>query len=317
MRKRALVTGVNGQDGSYLAEHLLSLDYEVFGLMRRTATPSTENIDHILDKITIIYGDVTDQASITRALITSQPDEVYNLAAQSFVGESWNEPVATAQITGLGALNVLEAIRGYNKHIKFYQASTSEMFGNTSYAINEDTPFHPRSPYGVAKAFAHNMTVNYRESYGMFAVCGMLFNHESPRRGEEFVTRKITKAAARIKKGKQAKLYLGNTKSCRDFGFAGDYVKAMHLMLQQEKPQDYVIGTGIDYSVQDVVNVAFEVVGLDPSQYVEIDEELYRPAEINVLVADPRRAKMDLGWEPEMKFRELIAFMVEEDLKHE
>lgn len=309
MKKRALITGINGQDGSYLAEHLLSLDYEVYGLIRRTATPNTGNIEHILDDIQLIYGDVTDQGSIFRALITSQPDEVYNLAAQSFVGESWRYPQATAKITGVGALNVLDAIRQYNKHIRFYQASTSEMFGNVNHPINEDTPFHPRSPYGVAKVFAHNSTVNYRESFDMYAVCGILFNHESPRRGEEFVTRKITKAAARIKAGKQEKLYLGNTGARRDFGFAGDYVKAMHLMLQQDKPQDYIIGTGIDYSVQDVVNVAFEYAGLD-TNLVEIDEDLFRPAEINTLIADPSHAKKDLGWKPEMKFRELIAHMV-------
>lgn len=314
MTKRALITGITGQDGSYLAEYLLSLGYEVFGLIRRTATPNTKNIDHILNKITLIPGDLIDSESLRSALIISQPDEVYNLAAQSFVGESWNYPVATAEITGMGALRLLEAIRNYNRRIRFYQASTSELFGNAKAPQNEKTPFAPRSPYGVAKLFAHHATINYRESYDMFAVCGILFNHESPRRGEQFVTRKITSTIAKIKAGKASELRLGNLDAKRDWGHAADYVVAMHAMLQQKKPRDFVIGTGEMHSVKDFVMAAFAAAGLKAEDYVLIDKNLIRPAEVNELCADPSLAKKHLKWEPTRSFTALVSEMVVRDI---
>lgn len=315
MRKRALITGITGQDGSYLAEYLLSLDYEVFGFIRRTATPNTRNIDHILDKITLLYGDLLDQDSITRALIVSQPDEVYNLAAQSFVGESWNYPIATAEQTALGALRVLESIRLYNRHIKFYQASTSELFGNQKAPQNESTPLSPRSPYGVSKLFAHHSTINYRESYDMFACNGILFNHESPRRGFEFVTRKITSTIAKIKSGKAKELRLGNLDAKRDWGYSGDYVKAMHAILQQDKPQDFVIGTGKMHSVKEFVQKAFEIAELNWEEYTIIDPKFYRPAEVNELCADITKSQIVLKWKPETSFDELVKGMVISDIK--
>ena len=311
MKRRALITGITGQDGSYLAEHLLRLGYEVFGLIRRTATPNTRNIDHLLkpvSKITLIAGDLLDSDSLRTALMISQPDEVYNLAAQSFVGESWDYPVATSEITGIGTLRMLEAIKNFNRHIRFYQASTSELFGNMPGPQNEKTPFAPRSPYGVAKLFAHHMTINYRESYGMFAVCGILFNHESPRRGEQFVTQKIVSTLLKIKKGQEKGLKLGNLEPKRDWGHAEDYVRAMHLMLQQDKPQDFVIGTGKSYSIRQFVDTALKYINLDWS-VVSTDSNLFRPAEVNDLRADAKLAKKVLGWVPLFDLNDLIIDM--------
>lgn len=313
MKKRALITGINGQDGSYLADYLLGLDYEVFGLIRRTATDNTRNITHILDRVTLLYGDLLDQSSLTSALIAAQPDEVYNLAAQSFVGESWKQPINTAEITGLGAMRILEAIKGYNRRIKFYQASTSEMFGNAQAPQDESTPFAPRSPYGVAKLFAHHATINYRESYGMFAACGILFNHESPRRGTEFVTRKITSTIGRIIAGKEKILRLGNLDASRDWGHAKDYVRAMHAMMQLEKPQDFVIGTGETHTVRQFVLAALAHAGLDGS-VIKIDPELFRPAEVNQLCANPEKARRVLNWTPQIDFDTLVAEMVDADI---
>ena len=311
---RALITGITGQDGSYLAELLLSKGYEVFGMTRRSSVATDERIAHIVDRLTIIPGDLLDETSLVSAIRTSQPDEVYNLAAQSFVPTSWNQPVLTGELTGLGVARMLEAIRNAKPDAKFYQASSSEMFGKVRAEPQcETTPFHPRSPYGAAKAYAHFLTVNYRESYDLFAVSGILFNHESPRRGPEFVSRKITLAAARIAAGQQRWLAMGNLDAERDWGFAGDYVRAMWLMLQAETPADYVIGTGVTHSVRDLCRIAFARVGLDYRGHVTIDPTLYRPAEVDHLRADPSRARAKLGWEPETDFQTLVEMMVDAD----
>lgn len=319
MQKTALITGITGQDGAYLAQYLLDGGYKVYGLMARRSTVTTWRLSYlgILDKVGLIEGDLTDLTSVTNAVEEAKPDELYNLGAQSFVGVSWKQPALTAQVTGVGALNCLEAIRTVNPKIKFYQASTSEMFGGMKeYPIqDESTPFHPRSPYGVAKLFAHWSTVNYRESFGMFACCGILFNHESPLRGMEFVTRKVTDAVARIKCGKQKKLYLGNIDAKRDWGFAGDYVKAMHAMLQQKTPDDYVIATGKTTTVRDMCRRAFSHVGLDYEDYVKIDQALYRPAEVELLCGNPAKAERKLNWKVQTSWEELIDMMVDADLK--
>ena len=317
-QKKVLITGITGQDGSYLAEFLLKKNYQVFGLTRRTSTSNYDRIKDIVDEITLISGDLLDQHSLTRAISDVQPDEVYNLAAQSFVPTSWTQPVLTGEFTALGVTRVLEALRIAKPDAKFYQASSSEMFGKVQQTPqNEDTPFYPRSPYGIAKTYGHWITVNYRESYNLFAVSGILFNHESPRRGLEFVTRKITNAAARIKLGKQEKFKLGNLKAKRDWGYAPDYVEAMWLMLQQDKPDSYVIGTGKAWSVEQFVEKAFAVVGLDYKKYLEIDSKLIRPAEVDLLRADPSKAQKQLGWQPKTSFEEMIKIMVEADLKSE
>ncbi|MBW7476719.1 GDP-mannose 4,6-dehydratase [Paenibacillus oenotherae] len=314
--KRALITGVTGQDGSYLAEFLLGKGYEVFGLRRRTSTPNYENVQHIKDKIHWISGDLTDLASLIEAVRISDPDEVYNLAAQSFVAASWPQPITTGHITALSVTNMLEAVRLIKPEARFYQASSSEMFGKVvETPQKETTPFYPRSPYGVAKVYGHWITVNYRESFNMFACSGILFNHESPRRGLEFVTRKVTDAAARIKLGLQSKLHMGNLDALRDWGFAGDYVKAMWLMLQQDEPQDYVISTGEMHTVRELLEIAFSYVGLDYKDYVVIDPEFVRPAEVDLLLGDCTRAKEELGWKLEVGFKQLIHMMVESDLK--
>lgn len=318
--QKALITGVTGQVGSYLAELLISKGYKVYGLTRRTSTVNNERIAHIQDKIELVQGDLLDQSSLSSALLETQPDEVYNLAAQSFVKTSWNQPVLTGEFTALGVTRLLEAIRVVNPKIKFYQASSSEMFGKvTESPQKETTRFHPRSPYGVAKVYGHYITVNYRESYGIFACSGILFNHESPRRGLEFVTRKISNAAARISLGKQEKLHLGSLQPKRDWGFAGDYVEAMWLMLQQKEADDYVIATGENHSVKEFVELAFEVVGIKNwEQYVEADrEEHLRPAEVDYLVGDYSKAKKILGWKPKTTFKELVEMMVKADLELE
>jgi len=316
MKKRALITGITGQDGSYLAEFLLEKGYEVYALERRVSTKNRINIKHIEDKLHFISGDLTDQNSITRAIEISKPHEVYNLAAQSFVKESWNSPESTSDINALGALRLLEAIRQIDRDIKYYQASTSEMFGLVQETPqNEKTPFYPRSPYGVSKLYAHWITINYRESYGIFACSGILFNHESERRGLEFVTRKITDGVARIKLGLQDTLSLGSLDAERDWGYAPEYVECMWLMLQQKSPDDYVISTGEKHSVEDFVKAAFESVYLDYKKYVTIDEKFMRPAEVNLLVGDSTKAKEKLGWTPKIKFNQLVAKMVESDLK--
>jgi GDPmannose 4,6-dehydratase len=314
--KRALITGITGQDGSYLVEFLLSKDYEVFGLIRRTSTVNFERIKHIQDNIELLSGDLLDQNSLINAIKESNPDEIYNLAAQSFVPTSWKQPVFTGETTGLGVARVLEAIRTVNPKIKFYQASSSEMFGKVrEIPQTEKTPFHPRSPYGVAKLYGHWITVNYRESYNMFCCCGILFNHESPRRGLEFVTRKITNTAARIKLGLAKELRLGNLDAKRDWGFAGDYVKVMWLMLQQEKPDDYLIGSGTTHSVRDLVKIAFDYVNLNWKDYVVIDPKFFRPAEIVSLIGNSAKALKKLGWAPETSFEELIKMMIDADLE--
>ena len=318
--KRALITGITGQDGSYLAEFLLKKDYKVFGTVRRLSTPNLENIGHLRDEVEFLSADLLDQGSLTDAIKESEPDEVYNLAAQSFVKASWDQPVLTGEFTALGATRVLEAIRTVNKKIKFYQASSSEMFGKvTETPQKETTRFHPRSPYGVAKVYGHYITLNYRESYDMFACSGILFNHESPRRGIEFVTRKISNAVARISLGKQEKLELGNLDAERDWGFAGDYVEAMWLMLQQENPDDYVIATGEKHSVEEFVRLAFEVVGIsDWKQYVVSDHPKHvRPAEVDYLIGDYSKANEKLGWSPKTSFNELVEMMVKADLERE
>lgn len=313
--KRALITGVTGQDGSYLAEFLLEKGYEVYGLRRRTSTPNFENVESIKDRIKWISGDLTDLASLIEAVRTSNPDEVYNLAAQSFVAASWPQPLATGQFTAIAVTNMLEAVRLIKPEAKFYQASSSEMFGKVvETPQKETTPFYPRSPYGVAKVYGHWITVNYRESFNMFACSGILFNHESPRRGLEFVTRKVTDGVARIKLGLQNELRMGNLDSLRDWGFAGDYVKAMWLMLQQEEPDDYVIATGEMHSVKELLEVAFSYVGLDYKDYVIIDPEFVRPAEVDLLLGDSSKAKEKLGWELEIGFKDLIHMMVDTDL---
>ena len=318
MKKRALITGITGQDGSYLAEFLLKKNYQVFGLTRRTSTSNYDRIKEIIDEITLIPGDLLDEHSLTNAIKESQPDEIYNLASQSFVPASWSQPVLTGEFTALGVTRMLEAIRLAKPEARFYQASSSEMFGKVQETPQtETTPFYPRSPYGVAKVYGHWITVNYRESYKLFAVSGILFNHESPRRGLEFVTRKITHAVARIKLGRQKTLPLGNLEAKRDWGYAPDYVRAMWLMLQQDKPQDFVIGTGKTWSVENFAKIAFAVVGLNWRDYVEIDKSLIRPAEVELLRADPAKAKKILGWQPKTGFEQMIKIMVEADLKRE
>ncbi|MBI4079298.1 MAG: GDP-mannose 4,6-dehydratase [Candidatus Levybacteria bacterium] len=318
--KVALITGITGQDGSYLAEFLLSKGYKVYGLTRRTSTVNYERIEHIQEKITLIQGDLLDQSSLSSALVETHPDEVYNLAAQSFVKTSWNQPVLTGEFTALGVTRMLEAIRVVNPKIKFYQASSSEMFGKvTETPQKETTRFYPRSPYGVAKVYGHYITVNYRESFDLFACSGILFNHESPRRGLEFVTRKISHAVARISLGAQKKLELGNLDSKRDWGFAGDYVEAMWLMLQQPQADDYVIATGENHSVQEFVAEAFGVVGInDWKSYIEANKkEFMRPAEVDYLVGDASKAKRILGWKQRTSFKELVAMMVKADIARE
>ena len=314
--KRALITGITGQDGSYLAELLLSKGYAVYGLVRRSSSANLDRIAHLQARIRLVQGDLLDQSSLMRALQESEPHEVYNLAAQSFVPTSFDEPVHTAEITGLGVTRLLESMRHVCPQARFYQASTSEMFGKVRETPQrETTPFHPRSPYGVAKVYGHWITVNFRESYGMFATSGILFNHESPRRGPEFVTRKITRAAARIKAGLERELVLGNLDARRDWGFAGDYVRAMWLMLQQDTPDDYVIATGTMHTVRNVCEVAFETLGLDWREHVRCDPALQRPAEVEVLCGDPTKARDRLGWRPEVRFEELIRTMVAADLE--
>jgi GDPmannose 4,6-dehydratase len=313
---RALITGVTGQDGSYLAEFLLEKGYEVYGLVRRTSLEKYDRIESFRDQIEFIEGDLTDQSSLDSAIQSVQPDEVYNLAAQSFVAASWNQPVLTADVTGLGVLRALEAIRRHRPKARFLQASSSEMFGKVRETPQtEKTPFHPRSPYGVAKVFGHHITVNFRESYGLFACSCIGFNHESPRRGTEFVTRKVSQQVARVKLGLASKLYMGNLDAQRDWGFAGDYVKAMWMILQQPEADDYILATGRTQSVRELLEVAFSSVGLDWEKYVEIDEKLIRPAEVDYLRGDSSKAREKLGWEPEVGFRELIEMMVEADLE--
>ncbi|MFQ6047133.1 MAG: GDP-mannose 4,6-dehydratase [Gemmatimonadales bacterium] len=312
----ALITGITGQDGSYLAEHLLEQGYEVVGVVRRTSHDSYERIGHLIDRVEILPADLLDQHSLTSVIGEVKPDEVYNLAAQSFVPTSWSQPVLTGEFTALGVTRILEAIRLVHPAAKFYQASSSEMFGKAvETPQTEATPFYPRSPYGVAKVYGHWITVNYRESYGLFAVSGILFNHESPRRGLEFVTRKVSDGVARIKLGISTELRLGNLDAQRDWGFAGDYVDAMWRMLQQEQPGDYVVGTGVARSVRELVEVAFRHVNLDWQEYVKVDERFIRPAEVEVLQADASKAKRVLGWEPEVSFTELVAMMVDADLE--
>jgi GDPmannose 4,6-dehydratase len=316
MTKRALITGITGQDGSYLAEFLLEQGYEVFGLVRRTSTVNFSRIDHIQHRLHLIPGDMLDQTSLQLALQQCEPDEVYNLAAQSFVQTSWTQPVFTGDVTALGVTRLLDAIRHVNPAIRFYQASSSEMFGKVrEVPQRETTPFYPRSPYGVAKVYGHWITVNYRESYGLHATSGILFNHESPRRGLEFVTRKVTYNVARIKLGLADELRLGNLDARRDWGYAGDYVRAMWLMLQQGKAEDYVIATGETHSVEELVAVAFEYAGLDWRQYVVQDPRFMRPAEVDMLVGDASKASEALGWEPKITFTDLIHRMVEADLE--
>jgi GDPmannose 4,6-dehydratase len=314
--RRALITGVTGQDGSYLAELLLEKGYEVYGMTRRASTENLERIAHLVDKIALIQGDLLDPPSLDAALRQAEAHEVYNLAAQSFVPTSWNQPVLTAEFTAVGVTRVLEAIRAVDPEIRFYQASSSEMFGKVrELPQNELTPFHPRSPYGVAKVYGHHITVNYRESYGLFAVSGILFNHESSRRGLEFVTRKISDGVARIKHGLTDELRLGNLEAKRDWGFAGDYVEAMWLMLQQDEPSDYVIATGEEHSVREFAELAFERAGLDPEKHVVLDPKFLRPAEVDQLVGDASKARRELEWEPRTSFRELAELMVDADLE--
>jgi GDPmannose 4,6-dehydratase len=312
---RALITGVTGQDGSYLAEFLLDKGYEVVGMVRRTSHHSYERIDHLLDRIEIVAADLLDQHSLTVVLQDFRPDEVYNLAAQSFVPTSWTQPVLTGEFTALGVTRILEAIRLVHPKARFYQASSSEMFGKvTETPQRESTPFYPRSPYGVAKVYGHWITVNYRESYDLFAVSGVLFNHESPRRGIEFVTRKVSDGVARIKLGLAKDLHLGNLDSRRDWGYAGDYVEAMWLMLQQPTPNDYVVGMGETHSVRELTEIAFRHVGLDYRQHVVSDPRYYRPAEVELLLADPTKARRELGWKAKVSFEQLVTMMVDADL---
>jgi GDPmannose 4,6-dehydratase len=314
--KRALVTGITGQDGSYLAELLLSKGYEVHGVVRRASTEKFERISHVKSDLVLHQADLLDQRSLVLAIETSRPSEVYNLAAQSFVPTSWAQPILTGEFTGLGVTRVLESIRQVDPSIRFYQASSSEMFGKVKESPQDErTPFHPRSPYGVAKVYGHFITVNYRESYDMFAVSGILFNHESPRRGLEFVTRHISDGAARVSLGLAERLPIGNLDAERDWGFAGDYVDAMWRMLQADEPNDYVIGTGIPHSVRDVCRVAFEHLGLDWERHVEVDPNRFRPAEVDHLMADFSRARDQLGWEPTMEFDELVRMMVDADVR--
>ena len=313
---KALITGITGQDGSYLAEFLLKQGYDVVGMVRRTSTINFHRIAHFQEQVTLVNGDLLDQVSLIRILEEHRPDEIYNLAAQSFVQTSWNQPVFTGEVTALGVTRMLDAVRTIDPKIRFYQASSSEMFGKVMETPQrETTPFYPRSPYGVAKVYGHWITINYRESYDMHATSGILFNHESPRRGLEFVTRKISHHVARIKLGLTNEIRLGNLDARRDWGFAGDYVKAMWLMLQQDKPEDYVIATGETHSVEQFLNVAFEHVDLDWHDYVVQDERFMRPAEVDLLVGDPSKAGQDLGWEPTVSFKQLVKMMVDADLR--
>ena len=312
----ALITGITGQDGSYLAEHLLGKGYRVFGVVRRTSHHSYERIEHLLDRIEIVAADLLDQHSLTVVLQETRPDEVYNLAAQSYVPTSWTQPVLTGEFTALGVTRILEAIRLAHPAAKFYQASSSEMFGKVRESPQgETTPFYPRSPYGVAKVYAHWITVNYRESYQLYAVSGILFNHESPRRGIEFVTRKVSDGAARIKLGLATELRLGNLDAKRDWGFAGDYVDAMWRMLQESTPQDFVVGTGVAHSVRELVEIAFGHVGLDWRDHVVLDPAFLRPAEVDHLIGDPSKAHEQLGWKPTVDFKGLVTMMVDADLE--
>jgi len=311
----ALITGITGQDGSYLAEFLLSKGYRVCGLVRRSSTVNFERLYHLQDRLELIPGDLLDQNSLISALQHCEPTEVYNLASQSFVPTSWNQPTLTGEFTALGVTRMLEALRLVNPKIRFYQASSSEMFGMVRQSPqNENTAFYPRSPYGVAKLYGHWITVNYRESYSLFTCSGILFNHESPRRGLEFVTRKVTYGAARIKLGRQARLKMGNLDAERDWGFAGDYVEAMWQMLQQEEPRDYVVASGVAHSVRQLLEIAFGHLGMDYREYVEIDPVLLRPAEVYHLLGDSTRARQELGWKPKVSFEELVKMMVDEDL---
>ena len=314
--KKALITGITGQDGSYLAELLLDKGYEVYGMMRRSSTEAIERIEHLKGKITLVNGDLLDEMSLIVLLKEIMPDEIYNLAAQSFVHTSWTQPVLTGEFTALGVTRLLDAMRHVCPQARFYQASSSEMYGKV-HAIpqSEETPFHPRSPYAVAKVYGHYITLNYRESYNLFTVSGILFNHESPRRGKEFVTRKITDGVARIKHGLQKELRMGNLDAKRDWGFAGDYVKAMWLMLQQDKPDDYVIATGETHSVKEFLELAFARVGLNYKDYVVVDPKFLRPAEVDLLLGDPTKAKKQLGWKTEVSFQGLIDMMVDADME--
>ena len=313
--RRALITGVTGQDGSYLADLLLEKGYEVFGVVRRSSTESFERIAHLEGRIELLQADLLDQVSLQEAVRSSRPHEVYNLAAQSFVPTSWSQPVLTAEFTAVGVTRILEAVRSVDPSIRFYQASSSEMFGKVrAVPQNEDTPFYPRSPYGVAKAYGHFITVNYRESYDLFAVSGILFNHESPRRGLEFVTRKISDGVARIKLGSASELRLGNLDAQRDWGFAGDYVRAMWQMLQQDAAVDYVIATGVTHTIRHACEVAFGHAGLDWEQHVVIDDRFLRPAEVDMLVGDASKAERELGWRPAVSFEQMMAMMVDADL---
>lgn len=314
--KRAVITGITGQDGSYLAELLLEKGYEVFGLVRRSSTVNFERIGHLQDQIELISGDLLDQKSLVSALQAARPQEVYNLGAQSFVPVSWEQPMLTGEVTGLGVTRILEAIRACDENIRFYQASTSELFGKAQETPqNEQTAFYPRSPYGVSKLYAHWITINYRESYGLFACTGILFNHESPRRGREFVTRKITHGVARIKCGLDSELRLGNLDARRDWGHASDFVRAMWMMLQQDEPDDYVIATGASRTIGEFCEVAFAHAGLDWRQYVVVDERFLRPAEVHTLLGDATKAREKLGWEPEVGFEEMVQQMVDSDLE--
>jgi GDPmannose 4,6-dehydratase len=313
--KTALITGITGQDGSYLAELLLKQGYQVAGTIRRTSSPCCDRIAHLIDHISIHQADLTDQSSLVNLIERTEPTEIYNLAAQSFVPTSWSQPLLTGDVTGLGVTRLIEAIHHVNPKIRMYQASSSEMFGKVlETPQRETTPFYPRSPYGAAKAYGHYITVNYRESYGMFACSGILFNHESPRRGLEFVTRKITRSAAKIKFGLEKELRLGNLQARRDWGFAGDYVRAMWLMLQQDQPDDYVIGSGQTHTVQEFVEIAFRHVGLDWRDHVVVDPKFLRPAEVDLLLADYTKARTRLGWRPQVAFEDLVKMMVEADI---
>jgi len=316
-KKSALITGITGQDGSYLAEFLLGKGYKVYGLTRRTSTQNYERIKHIQDKVELIPGDLLDQQSLITAIEKSDPDEIYNLAAQSFVETSWSQPVLTGEFTALGVTRMLEAQRQIKPKAKFYQASSSEMFGKVKESPQKEaTPFHPRSPYGVAKVYGHWIAINYRESYDMFCVSGILFNHESPRRGLEFVTRKISHGVARIHLGQSDHVVLGNLNAKRDWGFAGDYVRAMWLMLQQEKPQDFVVATGQNHSVAEFAKEAFGAVGIENwEKYVKVSKELFRPAEVDFLIGDAKKARKVLGWEPQTSFKELVKMMVDSDIE--
>jgi len=316
--KHALITGITGQDGAYLSKLLLEHGYKVYGLDRRTSTPTTERLHYleVADRVVLLDGDVTDQGSMVRALEGAEPDEVYNLAAQSFVGSSWRQPVLTTEVNAVGTVNVLEAIRLVNPKIRFYQASTSEMFGLTAEPVQSETsPFHPRSPYAIAKLCAHWTTINYRESYGMFACAGILFNHESPVRGIEFVSRKITDGVARVKHGLATDLRMGNLQAKRDWGFSGDYVRAMRLMLQADDPREYVVATGRAVTVQEFCRIAFAYAGLDWREYVRVDPQIARPADVPALCGNAAKVKAELGWQPTTTLEDLIAMMVEADLK--